>query len=96
MQKGNDDSQFFQFKLENSKKFSLYFLYGIFRHRMNLFVTRDPTTNCPLWVTNSVRRKLFILCAFILPKPCIYYLTSSGEISGERQHMPGFYGEHDI
>ena len=66
-------SQFYKYKLENRKKLSLYYTHDIFSSLDETFCAF--TQNCPLWVTNSVRKKFVLLCGFDL----CYYLTSSLE-----------------
>ena len=60
MQKANDDGPILQiYKLKSRKKFSLYYTHDIFSSLDDTFCA--STQNCPLWVTNSVRKKFVIL-----------------------------------
>ena len=66
-------SQFYKYKLETGKKLSLYYTHDIFSSLDDSFCA--STQNCPLWVTNSVRKKFVILVL----SPLLPVDKSSGE-----------------
>ena len=73
MQKANDDGPILQiYKLESRKKPSLYYTHDVFSSLDGTFCA--STQNCPLWVTNSVRKKYVILAGLYLH---YYKLTDS-------------------
>ena len=74
MQKANDDGPILQiYKLKSRKKPSLYYTHDIFSSLDDTFCA--STQNCPLWVTNSVRKKFVILVL----SPLLPVDKSSGE-----------------
>ena len=66
-------AQFYKYKLETGKKLSLYYTHDIFSSLDDSFCA--STQHCPLWVTNSVRKKFVILVL----SPLLPVDKSSGE-----------------